>query len=85
MINIHISKITFIEVGNVYLRNRSKNIYTCIHVKYFTNMLLTVINIKDHDQYLYPPRELFEKLSDLLTFNDYTCQPSLKYFKQSFI
>lgn len=27
MINIHISKITFIEVGNVYLRNISKNIY----------------------------------------------------------
>lgn len=56
-----------------------------MQVEYFTNMLLTVINIKDHDQYLYPPRELFEKLSDLLTFNDYTCQPILKYFKQSFI
>lgn len=31
-----------------------------MHVEYFTNMLLTVINIKDHDQYLYPPRDLFE-------------------------
>lgn len=31
-----------------------------MHVEYFTNMLLKVINIKDHDQYLYPPRELFE-------------------------
>lgn len=58
MINIHISKIIFIEVGNVYLRNRS--LKKDMHVEYFTNMLLTVINIKDHDQYLYPPRDLFE-------------------------
>lgn len=49
-----------------------------MHVEYFTNMLLTVINIKDHDQYLYPSRELYEKFSDLLTFNDYTCLPILK-------
>lgn len=83
MINIHIRKNILIEVGNVYLRNRSKK-YILVYT-WNTNMLLTVINIKDHHQYLYPPRELFEKLSDLLTFNDYTCQPILKYFKQSFI
>lgn len=83
MINIHISKITFIEVGNVYLRNRCKK-YILVYT-WNTCMLLTVINSKNHDQYLYPPRELFEKLSDLLTFNDYTCHPILKYFKQSFI
>lgn len=48
-------------------------------------MLLTVVNIKDHDQYLYPSRLLFEKFSDLLAFNDYTYLPILKYFHQSFL
>lgn len=35
-----------------------------MHLEYSTNMLLTVINFKNHEQYLYLSRELYEKFSD---------------------